>query len=88
MVGNIKKLYTTFIQTTFPDSVVRLLKNRTQPKLFQILDYAETSTRNNYISQTRSDIGVIPEALEGYLSLVFPIKFHNFWSSRFRWALR
>ena len=34
MVGNIKKLSRTFIQTTFPDFVVRLLKNRIQPKLF------------------------------------------------------
>ena len=34
MVGNLKKLSATFIQTTFPDSVVRLLKNRIQPKLF------------------------------------------------------
>jgi len=34
MVGNLKKLSTTFIQTTIPDSVVRLLKNRSQPKLF------------------------------------------------------
>ena len=34
MVGKFKKLSTTFIQTTFPDSVVSLLKNRTQPKLF------------------------------------------------------
>ena len=34
MVGNIKKLSTTFIETTFPDSVVRLLKNRKQPKPF------------------------------------------------------
>ena len=34
MVGNLKKLYTTFIQTTFPDSIVRLLKKRIQPKLF------------------------------------------------------
>ena len=34
MVGNIKKLYTTFIQTTFQDSVIRLLKNKIQPKLF------------------------------------------------------
>ena len=32
--GNIKKLYTTFIQNTCPDSIVRLLKNRIQPKLF------------------------------------------------------
>ena len=34
MVGNFKKLSTTFIHTTFPDSVVRLLKNRIKPKLF------------------------------------------------------
>ena len=34
MVGNLKKLYTTFIHITCPDSVVRLIKNRTQPKLF------------------------------------------------------
>ena len=34
MVGKIKKLSTTFIQITFPDSVVRLLKNRIQPKRF------------------------------------------------------
>ena len=34
MVGNLKKLSTTFIQTTIPDSIDRLLKNRTQPKLF------------------------------------------------------
>ena len=34
MVRNLKKLSTTFSQITFPDSVVRLLKNRIQPKLF------------------------------------------------------
>ena len=34
MVGKLKKLSTTFIQTTVPDSVVRLLKNRIQLKLF------------------------------------------------------
>ena len=28
------KFSTTFVQTTFPDSVVRLLKNRIQPKMF------------------------------------------------------
>ena len=32
MVGNLKKLSITFIQTTFLDSVIRLIKNRTQPK--------------------------------------------------------
>ena len=34
MVGNLKKFSMTFIQITYPDSVVRLLKNRIQPKLF------------------------------------------------------
>ena len=34
MVGNLKKLSITFIQTTIQDSVVTLLKNRIQPKLF------------------------------------------------------
>ena len=42
MVGNFKKLSTTFIQNTCPDSVVTLLKNRIQPKLFLIPDRAET----------------------------------------------
>ena len=88
MAGNLIKLYTTFIQTTCLDSIVRLLKNRIQPKLSQIPDYTETSTSNSYIYQTRSGIGVILEALEIYLSLVAPIKFHNFFSSRFRLALR
>ena len=44
MVGNLKKLSTTFIQTTCPDFVVSLLKNRTQLKLFQIPNCTETST--------------------------------------------
>ena len=74
MVGKLKKLSTTFIQTTFPDSVISWLKNRTQPKLLEILDCVETSTWNSYISQTRSDIGVIPEALERYLSVVISRK--------------
>jgi len=34
MVGKIKKLSITFIQITCSDSVVSLIKNRTQPKLF------------------------------------------------------
>ena len=44
MVGNIKKLSTTFIQITCPDYVVRLIIIRTQPKLFHIPNCAETST--------------------------------------------
>ena len=88
MVGKLKTLSTTFIQTTFQDSVVTLLKNRIQQKLSQIPDCTETSTWNSYISQTRSGIGVILEALERHLSLVVPIKNHNFLSSRFRLALK
>ena len=74
MVGNLKKLYTTFIYNTCPYYVTSLLKNRIQPKLFQIPDGAETLSWNSDISQTRSDMGVILEELEIYLSLVIPIK--------------
>ena len=48
MVGKLKKLSTTFIQTTFPDSVVRLLKNRIKPKLF-----LDSSLRRNFILKQR-----------------------------------
>ena len=48
MVGKLKKLSTTFIQTTFPYSVVRLLKNWIQPKLF--LDFR---LRRNFILKPR-----------------------------------
>ena len=48
MVGNLKKLSTTYIQTTFPDSVVRLLKNRIQPKLF-----LGSELRKNFILKQR-----------------------------------
>ena len=48
MIGKIKKLSTTFIQTTFSDSVVRLLKNRIQPKLFP-----NSRLRRNFILKQR-----------------------------------
>ena len=48
MFGNIKKLSTTFIQTTFLDSVVRLLKIRIQPKLF-----SDSRLRRNFILKQR-----------------------------------
>ena len=48
MVGKLKKLYTTFIQAIFPDSVVRLLKNRIQPKLF-----LDSRLRRNFILKQR-----------------------------------
>ena len=74
MVGNLKKLSITFMQTTFPDSIVRLHKNRIQPKLFQIPNCVETLSWNSNISQTRSDIEVILDELERHLGLVIPIK--------------
>ena len=48
MVGNLKKLYTTFIQTKFLDSIVSLLKNRIQPKL-----YLDSRLRRNVILKQR-----------------------------------
>jgi hypothetical protein len=74
MVGKLMKLITTFIQTTSSDSVVKLMKNKAQQKLFQIPDCAETLTCNSYISRTKSDKKVIPVAFERCLSLVSLIK--------------
>ena len=48
MVGNLKKLSTTFIQTTFPYSIVNLLKNRIQLKLF-----LDSKLRRNFILKQR-----------------------------------
>ena len=41
MVGNLKKLSTSLIQITCPDSIVRFNKNRTQPNCSRFLDCAE-----------------------------------------------
>jgi hypothetical protein len=74
MVGKLMKLSTTFIYTIRLDSVVKLMKNKAQQKLFQILDCAETLTCDSYISRTRSDKKVIPVAFERLLILVSLIK--------------
>jgi hypothetical protein len=74
MVEKLMKLSTNFIQITNLYSVVKLIKNRTQQKLFQIPDCAETLTCNSYISRTKSDKKVIPVAYERCLSLVSLIK--------------
>jgi MinD superfamily P-loop ATPase len=68
------KFSTTFIWTPRSDSVVKLMKNKAQQKLFQILDSAETLTCDSYISQIRSDKKVILVAFERCLSLVSLIK--------------
>jgi hypothetical protein len=74
MVGKLMKLSTTFIWTIRPYSVVNLMKNKAQQKLFQIPDCAETLTCDSYISRTRSDKKVIPVEFERCLSLVSLIK--------------
>jgi hypothetical protein len=74
MVGNLMKSSTTFIWTIRPDSVVKLMKNKVQQKLFQIPDCAETLTCDSYISRTRSYKKVILGAFESFLSLVSLIK--------------
>jgi hypothetical protein len=74
MVGKLMKFSTTFIWTIRPDSIVKLMKNKAQQKLFQILDYAETLTYDSYISRTKSDKKVILVAFERCLSLVSLIK--------------
>ena len=48
MVRKLKKLSTTCIQTTFPDSVVRILKNSIQPKLF-----SDSRLHRNFILKQR-----------------------------------
>jgi hypothetical protein len=74
MVGNLMKFSTTFIWTIRPDSVVNLMKNKAQQKLFQIPDCAETLTCDSYISRTRSDNKVILVTFKRCLSLVSLIK--------------
>jgi hypothetical protein len=59
----------------FPDSDVKVVKNREQPKLFQVSNSAETSTSNGHNSQAKTDIRLIPAANERYRSLVVLIKF-------------
>jgi hypothetical protein len=74
MVGKLMKFSTTFIWTIRPDSVVKLMKNKAQQKLFQIPDCIETLTCDSYISRTRSDKKVILVAFERFLILVSLIK--------------
>jgi hypothetical protein len=74
MVGKLMKLSTTFIYTPRSDSIVKLMKNKAQQKLFQISDCAETLTCDSYISRTKSAKKVIPVAFESFLSVVSLIK--------------
>ena len=74
MVGKTRKLSTKFIKITFPDSVVKLAKNRGQQRLLRILDNTKTPTCNSHISQTRTDKKMILAVRERYNSLLFPIK--------------
>ena len=73
-----KKLSTTFIQTTFQDSVVTLLKNRIQPKLFPDSRlHRDFNLKQRYLTNQIRYGGDL-EALERYLSLVIPTKISEF----------
>ena len=52
MVGKLTKFSTTFIQTTFPDSVVKLLKNGYNRNCSQIPDCAENfNLKQRYLTK-------------------------------------
>jgi hypothetical protein len=70
MVGKLTKASTNFMWNTFWDSDVNLVENRAKQNLFCVPDCTETSIYINYISQTRADNNVIPEAYERYRSVV------------------
>ena len=82
MDGKIKKFSTTFVYNTFPDSVIKLIKNGAQPKLFWTPDSAATSACDSYISQTITDNNVILVGFERYRSLVISIKVSQFLAIR------
>jgi hypothetical protein len=70
MVKKLRKASTNFMWDTFMDSNINLVENRTKQNLSCVPDSAETSNCINYISQTRTNNNVIPEAKERYRSLV------------------
>jgi hypothetical protein len=53
MVGKLMKLSAMFIKITFPDSIVKLAKNRGQQRLLRIPDSTETPIYNSHFSQPK-----------------------------------
>jgi len=64
MFGKIMKFFTTFIQITFTDSDIILIKNRGKANLFCVLVCATVSDCNQDISQIRGGFDMVPVATE------------------------
>ena len=78
MFGKLMKFVTTFVQTTFTDSDIILIKNRGKANLFCVLVCAIVPDCNKDISQTRAGFDMVPVANERYISLVSSIKSSEF----------
>jgi hypothetical protein len=78
MFGKLIKFFTTFVQTTFTDSEIILIKNRGKANLFCALVCAIVPDCNKDISQIRAGFDVVPVANERYISLVSSTKISEF----------
>jgi hypothetical protein len=78
MFGKLIKFVTTFVQTTFTDSDIILIKNRGKANLFCVLVCAIVPDCNKDISQIRAGFDVVPVANERYISLVSSTKISEF----------
>jgi hypothetical protein len=78
MFGKLIKFVTTFVQTTFTDSEIILIKNWGKSNLFCALVCAIVPDCNKDISQIRAGFNVVPVANERYISLVSSTKFSKF----------
>jgi len=84
MFGKLMKCFTTFVQTTFTDSEIIVIRNRGKLNLFCVLVCAIVPDCNKDISQTRAGFDLVPVANERYRSLVSSTKIQNFWTYHFR----
>lgn len=78
MFGKLIKFFTSFVQTTFTDSDIILIKNRGKANLFCVLVCAIVPDYNKDISQTRAGFDMVPVANERYISLVSSTKISEF----------
>jgi len=78
MFRKLIKFVTTFVQTTFTDSEIILVKNRGKANLFWVLVCAIVPDCNKDIPQIRAGFDVVPVANERYISLVSSTKISKF----------
>ena len=78
MFGKLMKFVTTFVQTTFTDSEIIVIKSRGKLNLFCVLVCTIVPDYNKDISQTLADFDLVPVANERYISLVSSTKISEF----------